>query len=113
MKAMKVEGMTANPMLVASELALPLLEDGDDVLIEVRATGVTPTELAWYPTTHTKDGALRVGAAPGHEFSGVVAALGKGATGFVVGQEVYGMNDWFADGATAEYCLTKPQWIAP
>ncbi|MBW8869868.1 MAG: NADP-dependent oxidoreductase, partial [Acidobacteriales bacterium] len=26
---------------------------------------------------------------------------------------VYGMNDWFADGATAEFCLTQPQWIAP
>lgn len=23
------------------------------------------------------------------------------------------MNDWFQDGALAEYCLTKPSWIAP
>jgi NADPH:quinone reductase-like Zn-dependent oxidoreductase len=50
---------------------------------------------------------------PGHEFSGSIAALGKSVTGFSVGDEVYGMNDWFADGATAEFCLTQPQDIAP
>jgi NADPH:quinone reductase-like Zn-dependent oxidoreductase len=29
-----------------------------------------------------------------------------------VGDEVYGMNDWYADGATAEFCVTLPQNIA-
>jgi NADPH:quinone reductase-like Zn-dependent oxidoreductase len=82
------------------------------VLIRVLAGGVTPSELEWYPTTHTKDGTTRTRAVPGHEFSGVVAALGKGAGGFQVGDEIFGMNDWFADGATAEFCLTQPQNIA-
>ena len=49
---------------------------------------------------------------PGHEFSGVVAAVGGEADGFKVGDEIYGMNDWFADGATAEFCLTQPQNVA-
>jgi NADPH:quinone reductase-like Zn-dependent oxidoreductase len=49
---------------------------------------------------------------PGHEFSGIVAAIGKDVTDFAVGDEVYGMNDWFADGATAEFCLTQPRNIA-
>lgn len=30
-----------------------------------------------------------------------------------VGDEVYGMNGWFADGATAEFCITLPHNIAP
>ena len=42
----------------------------------------------------------------------LIAALGKGANGFNVGDEIYGTNDWFADGATAEFCLTQPQNIA-
>ena len=46
-------------------------------------------------------------------FSGVIAALGKDVHGFNVGDEVYGMNDWFADGATSEFCITLPQNIAP
>ena len=49
---------------------------------------------------------------PGHEFSGVITAIGKDVQGFEVGDEVYGMNDWFADGATAEFCITLPQNIA-
>jgi NADPH:quinone reductase-like Zn-dependent oxidoreductase len=84
-----------------------------ELLIRVRAVGVTHTELDWYPTTHTKDGAPRKGAVPGHEFSGVVAALGKNTKGFVVGQEIYGMSDWFVNGAIAEFCVTQPQSIAP
>ena len=51
-------------------------------------------------------------AVPGHEFSGVIAAIGKDVQDFKVGDEVYGMNDWFADGATAEFCITLPQNIA-
>jgi len=111
MKAMKVNNAQQGPALIATTLPEPRPADGD-VLIRVRAVGVTATELLWYPTTHTKDGKERSGAVPGHEFSGSIAALGKSVSGFNVGDEVYGMNDWFADGATAEFCLTEPQDIA-
>jgi len=33
-------------------------------------------------------------------------------TGFTVGQEIYGFNDWFEDGAMAEFCVTAPANIA-
>ncbi len=39
-------------------------------------------------------------------------AVGKDVDDFEVCDEVYGMNDWFADGATAEFCITLPQNIA-
>jgi NADPH:quinone reductase-like Zn-dependent oxidoreductase len=81
-------------------------------LVGVVAAGVTPTELVWYPTTHRKDGAARVGAVVGHEFSGRVAAVGAGVEGWRVGEAVFGMNDWFMEGATAEFCVTRPEWIA-
>lgn len=83
----------------------------DELLIQVRAAGITPTELQWYPTSHNKKGEQRTGAIPAHEFSGVVAEVGAQVTGFGIGQEVYGMNDWFSDGALAEYCITKPAWL--
>src|SRR5215471_21661038 len=111
MKAMRVNNAQQSPLLVAASLNQPEPGDGE-LLIRVRATGVTPTELLWYPTTHTKAGGARTDAVPGHEFSGVIAALGKGANNFNVGDEIYGMNDWFAEGATAEFCLTQPQNIA-
>jgi NADPH:quinone reductase-like Zn-dependent oxidoreductase len=110
MNAMQVNPTKEGPLLIPAELPKP--EPGaDEILVHVRASGVTPTELLWYPTTHTKDGTVRTGAVPGHEFSGVIAALGKEVRGFKVGDEVFGMNDWFSDGATAEFCLTLPQNI--
>jgi NADPH:quinone reductase-like Zn-dependent oxidoreductase len=100
------------PALIAAELPRPEPGEGE-LLIRVCAAGVTPTELLWSPTIRARDGAPRKGAVPGHEFSCVIAGLGKHTNRFKVGQEVYGMNDWFADGASAEFCLTQPQNIAP
>ena len=111
MKAMQINDAKSGPVLIPVDL--PKSEPGaDEVLVHVHAAGVTPTELLWYPTTHTKEGAARTGAVPGHEFSGVVAAVGKNVRDCNVGDEVYGMNDWFADGATAEFCIALPQNIA-
>src|SRR5689334_24852699 len=108
---MEVNNAKPGPILVAAAPPQPQPDEGE-VLIRVRAAGVTPTELLWYPTTHTKEGSVRTRAVPGHEFSGIVATLGKGVADFNVEDEVYGMNDWFAEGATAEFCLTQPQNIA-
>jgi NADPH:quinone reductase-like Zn-dependent oxidoreductase len=96
-----------------SEENIPRPEPGPgEILIRVHAAGVTPTELLWYPTSHKTNGDRRTRAIPGHEFSGVVALVGEKVAGFKAGQEVYGMNDWFSDGALAEYCLTQPSAIA-
>lgn len=112
MNVMRFNNDRSTQALIASKADVPQPGNGE-VLIRVHAAGVTPTELQWYPTTHTKAGEARVGAVPGHEFSGVVAEIGENVPDFAPGQEVYGMNDWFADGATAEFCLTVPSFIAP
>jgi NADPH:quinone reductase-like Zn-dependent oxidoreductase len=85
-----------------------------EVLVRVHAAGVTPTELVWVPTWTTREGTPRpFPVIPGHEFSGEVAALGSGVPDISVGDLVYGMNDWFADGAQAEFCTAPANWIAP
>ena len=81
-----------------------------ELLIEVRAAAVTPSEFSWYPTTHKKNGEPRKGAVPCHEFSGLVASTGDGS--FTTGQEVFGMNDWYSDGALAEFCIAPSFAIA-
>ena len=111
MKAMCLADSGATAVLVEANVPQPQPGRGE-LLIQVHAAGVTSKELLWYPTTHKKSGERRSRAIPGHEFSGVIAAVGKDAAGFDVGQEVYGMNDWFSDGATAEYCITQPSSIA-
>jgi NADPH:quinone reductase-like Zn-dependent oxidoreductase len=99
------------PVLIPAELQKPQPSLGE-ILIHVHAAGVTPTELLWYPTTHTTSGTTRTRAVPGHEFSGVITAIGKDVEDFAIGDEVFGMNDWFVDGATAEFCITLPRNIA-
>ena len=94
-----------------AEVPMPKPAVGE-VLIKVQAAGVIATELGWYPTSHQKNGEPRRSAIPGHEFSGTVAAVGDGVTSFAPGQEVYGMNDWFQEGATAEYCVALTSSIA-
>lgn len=111
MKVWQVRGSLEKPTLVEADAPRPEPLERE-VLIRIDAAGVTPTELSWYPTWHTKSGDPRTAAVPGHEFSGVIAAVGAGVTEFATGQEVFGMNDWFADGATSEYCIALPQAIA-
>jgi NADPH:quinone reductase-like Zn-dependent oxidoreductase len=111
MRIMRFNDSTEAPALIEEEAPQPQPGRGE-LLIRVHAAGVTPTELLWYPTSHGKSGERRNGSVPGHEFSGVVAALGDGVDGIEVGSEVFGMNDWFSDGATAEYCVTQPSWVA-
>src|SRR4051812_20026021 len=108
---MQVNKADQGPVLIPVELEKPEAGRGE-ILVRVHAAGVTPTELLWSTTTHTKSGTARVGTVPGHEFSGVIEAIGSDVRGFEVGDEVYGMNDWFANGATAEFCVTQPQNVA-
>lgn len=112
MKTMRLSNSAQFPVLVEETVPQPQPQRGE-LLVRVYAAGVTPTELLWYPTTHSKTGERRSHAVPGHEFSGVIAAVGEDTVGFAIGQEVYGMNDWFADGALAEYCITQPTSVAP
>ncbi|CAN5828180.1 NADP-dependent oxidoreductase [soil metagenome] len=111
MKVMRFNDSMDFPALIAGSAEMPQPGEGQ-LLIRVRAAGVTPTELQWYPTTHTLGGEKRSGAIPGHEFSGVVEAVGAGLESSLVGREMYGMNDWFADGATAEYCTCAATAVA-
>lgn len=112
MKAMCLADSSESPKLIEADVPQPQPGPGE-VLIRVSAAGTIRTELTWIPTTHDKSGSPRLNAIPAHEFAGAVAALGEGVTDFTVGQHVYGMNDWYAEGALADFCLTTPNAIAP
>jgi NADPH:quinone reductase-like Zn-dependent oxidoreductase len=89
------------------ELPAPRPGPGE-VLVRVRAAAVTPTEFEWVPTWTARSGEPRAfPVVPGHEFSGVVEAVDAGVDDLVVGDEVYGINDWFGDGAQAELCVAR------
>ena len=112
MKALRIADSVQPPSLVLDDIAQPRPGRGE-LLIQVYAAGVIPTELGWDPTHYTRTGEARTHAVPGHEFSGVVAGMGEGAGAAEIGLEVYGMNDWYSDGAMAEYCVAPWSSVAP
>jgi NADPH:quinone reductase-like Zn-dependent oxidoreductase len=83
-----------------------------DVLVKVRACGITPTELDW-PIWKDRAGHKRDALIPAQEFSGVVAAVGFGTAGVAVGDEVYGLIMAYWDGAAAEYIAIEARDVAP
>ena len=113
MKAIRLHGRTAPAVFAYEEAPQPQPSDGE-VLIRVHAAGVTPTELGWAPTSITRTGEPRpLPLIPGHEFSGEISAVGPGVTDLAEGEAVFGMNDWFRDGAQAEYCAARAAEVAP
>src|SRR5213078_2689251 len=83
-----------------------------DALVQVRAASLTPTELTW-PLGTDRAGHDRGPRIPAHEGSGIVVALGYGAAGVSVGDEVYGLIDGLRDGWAAEYVTIEARSLAP
>lgn len=101
MKAITYDRFGGPEVLEFGETPKPEPGPGE-VRVKVVTVGVNPLDYkrryGWveqfYPTTFP--------AVPGLEFAGVVDALGEGATGFAVGDEVFG---WTRTGAYAEYAI--------
>jgi len=112
MRAIRVIDASRSLVQLDAEAVQPAAGAGE-VLIHVAAAGLTPSELSWDPTIHQRTGKPRTGAIPGHEFSGVVAAVGESVGHLAVGHMVFGMNDWYSDGAMADYCTAPLFALAP
>lgn len=85
----------------------------NDVIVAVHASGFVPTELEWPSTWTDRREQNRTPSIPGHEFAGIVTALGYGTTGLSVGQRVFGLADWYRDGSLAEYIAIEARNLAP
>jgi NADPH:quinone reductase-like Zn-dependent oxidoreductase len=102
MKAIRLHEPVGIDGLVYEDAPEPVPAIGD-VVVNVRACGITPTELDWPLWTDTL-GHKRDYLIPAHEFSGVVVS---------VGDEVFGLIMAYRDGAAAEYITVEAHNIAP
>jgi NADPH:quinone reductase-like Zn-dependent oxidoreductase len=113
MKAVFVNETGGPEKLIYGDAPEPQAAEGE-VMIRVHATAVTPTEFNWFPTWKTAAQTPRpFPIILSHEFSGVVEALGPGVTDVALGDAVYGLNDWFRNGAQAEFCVARAAELAP
>ncbi len=114
MKAVRLrepKGFEGIDGLVYEETPDPQPKVGD-ALVQVRAASFTPTELTW-PLAIDRNGHERGARIPAHEGSGVVVALGYGAAGVSVGDEVFGLIDGYRDGWAAELITIETRSLAP
>ncbi|MEL7233494.1 MAG: NAD(P)-dependent alcohol dehydrogenase [Chloroflexota bacterium] len=88
----------------------------NEILVRVHATTVTrgdvvlkdlPGLMFWPPVRKLLDVPPRK-TIPGHEFAGIVEAVGGDVTGYRVGDEVFGTTTGLSAGANAEY-VSIPQ----
>jgi NADPH:quinone reductase-like Zn-dependent oxidoreductase len=106
MKALRLRALDGVEGLVYEDVPCPRPQAGE-VLARVHAAAITPSEFTWIGADRAFPLIL------GHEFSGVVAALGPGASGVAIGDAVYGLPAFSRDGAQAEYVIVTPDEIAP
>ena len=85
----------------------------NDALVRIHASGFVNTEMEWPSTWTDRINRDRTPTIPGHEFAGVVTALGYGTTGLSIGQRVFGLADWYRDGTLAEYIAIEARNLAP
>jgi len=80
-KVIRIHGRGGPEQLLFEDAPLPEVRSGD-VLVRVRATGITPAELTWDESYQNPDGTARVPGIPGHEVAGVVERMAPDVTDF-------------------------------
>ena len=91
--------------LVYEEADIPKISRGE-VLIRVHAASITPTELTWNSSFTDRNKKERFPVIPSFEVSGTVSGLSSEVNHLKVGDEVYGLLDFWRNGAAAEYVAT-------
>ena len=111
MHALRIHHRGGPEGLVYEQAPVPSPDIGD-VLLRVAGASLTPTELAWPSTWVDRRGLDRSPVIPCHEVSGVVVQLGSGTSGFELGDELFGITDWYRDGTAAEFVAVEARNLA-
>jgi NADPH:quinone reductase-like Zn-dependent oxidoreductase len=116
MRALRFSQHGQPGMLEVAELPVPDPGPGE-VLLQVRAAGVNPVDvgLVAMPLPFVTD--LTLPAVPGWDVAGTVVARGPGATGFAVGDDVFGVSRFpllgpRSMGTFAEYAVVPEADLA-
>lgn len=104
MRAIRLTAAAGPEALELEQVETPEPGPGD-ALVCVHAAAITRDELEW-PVD-------RLPAIPSYELSGEVAALGVGANGVALGDEVYALSDFGRDGAAADFAVVSAALLAP
>ncbi|TPG62424.1 NADP-dependent oxidoreductase [Hymenobacter nivis] len=112
MKAVRIHAFGGPDVLQLEDIARPV-PAANEILVRVHASGVNPVD--WV----IREGGpepmrayLTLPMTLGWDAAGTVEALGSAATGFQVGDAVYGVPNFPGNGSYAEYCAAKASQFA-
>jgi NADPH:quinone reductase-like Zn-dependent oxidoreductase len=109
MKAVRIERFGGPDQVKVEDVPVPKAGKSE-VLIRVKAAGAAPWDAL------IREGRSKVSPQPpltlGSDLAGVVEAVGAGAVGLNVGDEVYGVTNPQFCGAQAEYAVAQAGMIA-
>ena len=105
MKAIRMHSRGGPENLVYEDANIPEISKGE-VLIRVHAASITPTELTWNSSFTDRNKKERFPVIPSFEVSGTVSNLSSEVKHLKLGDEVYGLLDFWRNGAAAEYVAT-------
>ena len=112
MKAVRAHTRGGPETLVYEDAPLPHLALGD-ALVRVHAAAITPTEFTWNSTWTSSDGKDRRPIVPSYEVSGIVENVAADVSDVKVAEDVYGLLNFWRDGAAAEYVAVRAADMAP
>jgi NADPH:quinone reductase-like Zn-dependent oxidoreductase len=108
MRALRAHGSTVADLRY-EQIPCPDWEPGW-LLVRVHAVGVDSEELTWPSTWATHDGLGRSPSTPGRDVAGVVVRADRDSP-LRVGENVFGIVDWWRDGAAADLALVRPDHV--
>jgi len=112
MKAVRSHIRGGSETLLIEDAPSPRLQKGD-ALVKVHAAAITPTELTWNSTWTDTQGKDRRPIVPSFEVSGTVDQVPSDGTDLKRGDPVYGLLDFWRDGAAAEFVAVRAASLAP
>ena len=112
MKAVRSRTRGGHETLLYEDAPEPRLGEGD-ALVRVHAAAITPTELTWNSTWTDVHGKDRRPIVPSFEVSGKVERVAPDVRDLAEGDTVYGLLNFWRDGAAAEYAAVRAADLAP
>jgi NADPH:quinone reductase-like Zn-dependent oxidoreductase len=116
MKAIQYKAYGSSEVIEQVEIPVPTIQNENDVLIQVKATGVNPIDMKIRMGFLKVMRPVEMPFIPGGEAAGIIVGVGKGVSTFKIGDEVIALTKKNAYAqyviANENFILLKPQGLS-
>ena len=110
MKAIQYNDYGNSDVLEQVEVPIPSVQNGNDVLVQVKAAGVNPIDIKIRMGFMKAVRPVEMPFVPGGEAAGIIVAIGDDVSAFKVGDEVIAVTQ---TNAYAEYVTANESFVVP